>query len=269
MVRERHLVPSPKEGLHAKSLAERQEHFRARKHDSGELGVEFPFDFFMEMTIFDIRTSSWIALLGILAGCNGSDATIGPKLRAANDNLVADGGGSNAGQMFTTTEGIAFLEARAKDDSTFLDRQHVYSSSDGTHTTTFRALLTVLKGQSLASSGQQNSSLGSQFALAVTSPVTLADDGYTGTNVPVGASMNVSPGGSYSATQTLTVHNIPPGDFSLPFTRGPSSTWPWGVTGSVQSSVATTYSVRTIHTASGGGSSASAESTDSGNIIDP
>ena len=50
MVRERHLVPSPREGLHTEFLAERQEHFRARERDSGGLGVEFPFDFFMEVS---------------------------------------------------------------------------------------------------------------------------------------------------------------------------------------------------------------------------
>ena len=36
-------------------------------------------------------------------------------------------------------------EARAKDDPTFLDRQHIYNSDDGTHNTTFRALLTGLE----------------------------------------------------------------------------------------------------------------------------
>ena len=51
MVRERHLVPSPREGLHAGLLAERQERFRAQERDSVGSGVAFPFAFFMEMTM--------------------------------------------------------------------------------------------------------------------------------------------------------------------------------------------------------------------------
>jgi hypothetical protein len=172
---------------------------------------------------------------------------------------------------------VAFLEGLAKKDPEFLDKQRAYTSGNETHFTTFRTLLNTLKGQSEAagtSSARQSQSTDKLLltGYSVVNPTTLADDGYVGANVPVVASMDVSPrvppSGTYSATQEMTVHNILPSDFKLNFVKGTSQSFPWAATGSVQSPYATRYNVNTVHTVMNGGlGTTSGQSNDDGNIV--
>lgn len=156
-----------------------------------------------------LRVVGAIALLGLLAACDDSQAPtggptplmdVGPTpvvlkqgevLRDANGNIIA--------RAFTTAEAIEHLERRAAEDPEFLDTPHESHSDDGTTTTvTFREALNNLKRMSQASSAQQSQSAALDFLSDPPPPQiveakTTAEDGVVGATVTVAATMDVSP----------------------------------------------------------------------------